>query len=368
MDITATDFESIVVKKIPLIDLRAPIEFLKGSFPNAVNLPLMNDEERHQVGICYKEYGNEKATELGHRLVSGAIRESRTQSWIDFINSNPETIVFCFRGGQRSQIAQQWIFDKTNRSVQRIEGGYKAFRKYLIDSLSPLNITSKPLVLTGFTGSGKTDVIEKYKNAIDLEGLANHRGSSFGGNITEQPTQINFENNLAYKIIQHKNQRYRYMLIEDESRNIGRSYLPRDLHDFLKSNKYVLLEVEFEKRIENIHREYVIVSQKMYESKFGKTEGLIQWQNNIISSLERIRKRLGNENFIKIREEFDFDMSSQLNQNEKNGHKAWIELLLKDYYDPMYMYQIEKKQDRIVFKGSLEAVEGFLSEMESELI
>ncbi|HCX65185.1 MAG TPA: tRNA 2-selenouridine(34) synthase MnmH, partial [Eubacteriaceae bacterium] len=216
------DFKEIVLNERPLIDLRAPVEYQKGSFPNSINLPLMTDEEREQVGICYKEKGHDAALTLGHELVQGEKKEERLQNWTTFIDAHPDTLLFCFRGGNRSEIVQQWIFEKTQKKVPRLTGGYKKFRHYLMDSLNPQNISTKPLILTGFTGSGKTEILKQFEHAIDLEGLANHRGSSFGGKISSQPTQVNFENKLAYQIIQHQHKQFAVLLLEDESRNIGR--------------------------------------------------------------------------------------------------------------------------------------------------
>jgi len=105
------DFKSIVLSNTPLLDVRAPVEFKRGAFLNAVNLPIMDDEERHLVGTCYKNSGNEKAVELGHQLVSGDVRERRINAWIEFMDANPNALLYCFRGGQRSKISQMWLHE-----------------------------------------------------------------------------------------------------------------------------------------------------------------------------------------------------------------------------------------------------------------
>jgi tRNA 2-selenouridine synthase len=197
----SSDFRSIVLNDTPLIDVRAPVEFTKGAFPHAVNLPLMNDEERHLVGTRYKEEGNTEAVKLGHMLVSGALKEERIAAWLTFIASNPKAMLYCFRGGQRSQISQEWI-TQSSREIVRLKGGYKAFRNYLMEETERSVEHFQPIVLGGRTGSGKTILLNKIANTIDLEKLANHRGSSFGRDILSQPTQIDFENSLAYALIQ----------------------------------------------------------------------------------------------------------------------------------------------------------------------
>ncbi|MEA1988710.1 MAG: rhodanese-like domain-containing protein, partial [Pseudomonadota bacterium] len=128
------DFKSIVLNKTPLIDVRAPVEFLQGAFFTASNLPLMNDEERHKVGVCYKQNGNAAAVKLGHQLVNEKTRASRLESWAAFMDANPDALLYCFRGGMRSKISQQWL-KECGREIVRLKGGYKAFRRYLIDYL-----------------------------------------------------------------------------------------------------------------------------------------------------------------------------------------------------------------------------------------
>ncbi|MBM6860801.1 tRNA 2-selenouridine(34) synthase MnmH, partial [Clostridium saudiense] len=154
--ITTNDFKSIVLNNTPLIDVRAPIEFEKGAFKTSVNMPILTNDERHIIGICYKEKGNAEATKLGYEIVSGKIKEDRIQKWINFIEQNPNAMIYCFRGGSRSTIAQKWINEVAKKDIIKLEGGYKAFRNYLINSLEPENIKSKPLMITGYTGSGKT--------------------------------------------------------------------------------------------------------------------------------------------------------------------------------------------------------------------
>ncbi|MDX1353123.1 MAG: tRNA 2-selenouridine(34) synthase MnmH, partial [Thiomicrorhabdus sp.] len=232
------DFKSIVLNQTPLIDVRAPVEFQQGAFSSASNLPLMTDEERHKVGVCYKQHGNAVAVKLGHQLVNETAREPRIEAWVNFMNAHPEALLYCFRGGMRSKISQQWLQD-AGREIVRLKGGYKAFRRYLIDYLDELPglLTQqdvKPIVLAGRTGSGKTLAIHQLNNAIDLEGLAHHRGSAFGRHATPQPTQINFENNLAMALIQFMETQPNSLVIEDEGRNIGSVNFSKELFACLK--------------------------------------------------------------------------------------------------------------------------------------
>lgn len=356
---TTNNFKNIVINETPLIDVRAPIEYNKGAFISSINLPLMNDEERHLVGIDYKKSGNASATELGYELVSGTIKETRIQSWVDFIKSNKNTILYCFRGGSRSKISQEWLAN-VGIDISRIEGGYKAFRRYLIDSLAGDAQKARPVILSGYTGSGKTILLNQVKTAIDLEGIANHRGSAFGNYIDPQPTQINFENNLAYKLIQHSNTGYNHIVLEDESRNVGRCFIPIDLLDYFRSNDYVFLDVPLHGRVDITYDDYVISSQASYKEHFGN-EGLEKWYDYINTSMNKAKKRLGSDRYKQVSQSLTFAYKHQLSTGNSELHKDWIELFLRDYYDPMYQYQLTQKQRDFSFSGNSKEVLDYLS-------
>ncbi|MBE6053047.1 MAG: tRNA 2-selenouridine(34) synthase MnmH [Clostridium sartagoforme] len=357
----AENFKDLVINDIPLIDVRAPIEYEKGAFPNSINLPILTNEERHLIGICYKETGNEVATRLGYTIVSGKIKEDRIAAWENFIKSNPNAIIYCFRGGSRSRIAQEWIIEDLKKDVLRIQGGYKAFRNYLLDSLLKENQKYTPIVLTGYTGSGKTKLLEELENAIDLERIANHRGSSFGAHISPQPTQINFENNLAYDLIKKQNNGYKHLVFEDEGKNIGKNFIPQDFFNYFHSGDIVLLSSTLEERVENTLKEYVIEAQSEYNKVYNDEKALKEWFSYIYNSMDRLKKRLGGDRFKKVLEELNFAYTNQLATGSIDYHKYWIELFLKDYYDPLYSYSLEKNKDKIVFQGNYNEVIDYLS-------
>ncbi|OOB78481.1 MAG: tRNA 2-selenouridine(34) synthase MnmH [Epulopiscium sp. Nuni2H_MBin003] len=352
------DFKKIIINNIPLIDVRAPIEYNKGAFLNSVNLPIMQDDERHEIGIEYKKNGNAAAIELGHRLVSGNIRAERINSWIKFIEDNPNAVIYCFRGGQRSKISKQWIAE-ANRDVERIEGGYKAFRTYLMEESK--NINSSILILAGYTGAGKTRVLDNINYAIDLEKIANHRGSSFGRYVSKQPTQINFENNLAYAIIKHQHENYKYMLLEDEGRHVGTNFIPRDLTQKFATGSMVVLDETLEHRLDITLNEYVCVAQEQYCAI--TEDGLNDWANYITESIQRLQKRLGNTMVREVVQMFDDAFSYQLKSGDIEAHKDWIECLLTNYYDPMYKYQLEKNTMPILFRGNTREVTEYLLDL-----
>lgn len=345
---TTNDFQKIILGDIPLIDVRAPIEFEGGTFPNAVNLPLMTNAERHRVGICYKEKGNAKAVELGHELVHGKVKEERVAAWAEQLNRRPDTLLYCFRGGMRSQISQQWLAEETGIIVPRLEGGYKAFRNHLLNQLDPETLTSIPVILGGRTGTGKTILLQTLKNRIDLEAIANHRGSSFGRFTTPQPCPIDFENSLAWAFVKHTAAKHHHMILEDEGRNVGDRYLPKPLVEHFRQADLVVLERSMEERVQITFDEYILVSQADYLATFGEEEGRNQWFDYMVNCLDRIRKRLGGLRHQQIKKLLhDAHESNDLEQ-----HKEWIEQLLHDYYDPMYDYQLQQKATNIVFKGN----------------
>jgi tRNA 2-selenouridine synthase len=356
---TTSDFRRIVLDDTPLIDVRAPVEFEKGAFPSALNLPLMNNEERHLVGICYKEKGNAEAVKLGHELVSGAVKQDRIHAWAAQLEAHPDTMLYCFRGGLRSKISQQWIAEETGKVIPRLEGGYKAFRSYLIDRLDPANQTAVPVILGGRTGTGKTLLLQQLENAVDLEALANHRGSSFGRFTTPQPSPINFENSLAWAFIQHIAAGHRHMILEDEGRNIGDRYLPQPLVDHFCAAGLVILERPMDERVQITFDEYVTAAQSEYREVYGD-DGPEQWLAYMTGSIDRIRKRLGGLRHQQITELLHSAHSS----GNPEKHKEWIEQLLRDYYDPMYDYQIRNKSSTIVFRGNADEVLDYLHSLE----
>ncbi|MDX1796687.1 MAG: tRNA 2-selenouridine(34) synthase MnmH [Hydrogenovibrio sp.] len=356
------EFERIVLESIPLIDVRAPVEFHQGAFEMAQNLPLMNDAEREQVGICYKQKGHEKAVQLGHQLVNQTVREPRVAGWQAFIDQHPQAMLYCFRGGMRSKIAQQWLAD-SGYDIVRLKGGYKAFRRYLIDTLEHmpqrlLDDGVQPLVLSGRTGCGKTLLLQTLDNAIDLEGLANHRGSAFGRHVTPQPTQINFENNLAMAMIRFQAQNHASLVLEDEARNIGSVSLSKPLFEFFKGGKHVVLETPLAERIAITRAEYVQEAQAEYDD-------FDAWLAFMHAAFDRIRKRLGGERYQRVLHAFDQACEHQQKTEGLEGHDEWIRILLTEYYDPMYDYQIQKKQAKIDFSGDADAVREYLREQDT---
>ena len=353
------NFLEVFKSNTPLLDVRAPIEFKKGSFPNAHNFPIMTDNERHQIGICYKEHGQESAIKLGYKLINGKIKEQRVDQWSSFAKKHPKGVLYCFRGGIRSKISQEWIFEHSGVSYPRIKGGYKALRSFLIDQMARIMSKKNFLVIGGQTGCGKTILLNEFDNSIDLEGFANHRGSAFGNNVTPQPKQIDFENQLSIELI--KKEALNFLLIEDEGSNIGTIHIPEAIKTKSSESKIVVLTASLEDRINISLQAYVIdMTIKFYNQ--DSIDGFEKFSNYWLNSLFKIHKRLGGTKYKSLLNQLTLALKNHNNNNDLSDYLPLIESLLVDYYDPMYNYQISKKKERVIFEGKYQEVKSFLQE------
>jgi tRNA 2-selenouridine synthase len=297
----------------------------------------MNDEERTLVGTCYKEHGQAAAIKLGHELVQGNVKQERIQLWANYLKTYPETQIFCFRGGLRSQITCQWL-KEAGIERQPIEGGYKRIRRYFYSQIEEAPLA--PLVrLSGLTGSGKTHVLKNIKNSIDLEKLASHRGSAFGENGI-QSSQIRFENELALGLMKVQD----HFIIEDESAMIGKLTIPKRFYQHMRNSPMIILKSDEESRIKNIFEEYVVASD------FSSLNG----------SLSRIAKKLGGVRFKEVETELKLAFEKPTTME---NHANWISALLRYYYDPFYERDLIRQSGQILFEGSSEDIVEFVKQM-----
>ena len=354
-----TDFRDLFLNDRPMMDTRAPIEFHKGAFPGVVNLPLMTDRERERVGTCYKQQGQQAAVILGHQLVSGQTKAERLHAWADFARANPDGCLYCFRGGMRSQIVQQWLKQDAGIDYPRVTGGYKALRTFLIQTVDEAVTQCDMIVLGGMTGTGKTDVLVQLDNALDLEGHANHRGSSFGKRATGQPSNIDFENRLAIDLLKKRSKGHERFVLEDESRTVGSCALPLPLYQRMQSAPMVWLEDSVESRVERILRDYVVELSAEFTVTNGE-HGFTLFSQRLLQSLSNIQRRLGGERYQRLHVVMQAALQEQASCGSVDLHRVWIEALLREYYDPMYAFQREKKAARIAFAGDQAAVLAFL--------
>ena len=361
----SSTFEELFLRDRSLIDTRAPIEFARGSFPGAVNLPLMTDVEREQVGIRYKEQGEHAAVALGHELVSGHVKEDRIAAWIEQVKRNENAALFCFRGGLRSHTVQAWLTSE-GYHLPVVDGGYKALRTYLLNSLEECLSDTSLVVIGGRTGVAKTALLNQASDmlrlpVIDLEGLAHHRGSAFGKRAEPQPTQVNFENRIAIELLKLRNGGHQQVIMEDESRLIGRCALPLTLQEKLRAAPLVVLDASLGDRVHHSWENYILSNYREQVALCDSHEAAFSaFATSLRLSLANIQKRLGGARYQELSEVLEKALLAH-SQGDPEQHKQWITVLLRDYYDPMYDYQLKSKQRHVVFRGNFNEVLEFMT-------
>ena len=354
------DFRQLFISDTPLMDMRAPVEFEQGAFPTSINRPLMLDEERQAVGTCYKEHGQEAAIALGHELVHGDIKAERVAQWKAFCEANPNGYLYCFRGGLRSRITQQWL-KEAGIDYPFVEGGYKALRRFLIDTID--DVATKPMTLIGGnTGCGKTIMVNELKSGIDLEGAANHRGSSFGRYVTAQRTQINFENVLAIAMLKKQAAGVSHFVYEDEGKIIGSVSVPLAINQAMQQAPIAIVDDPLDVRLERLLDDYVVRMQRDFCAEYGEQDGWERFAQYLERGMFSIRKRLGYQRYEELLLVQQQAVKAMQSNGDVSGHYDWLSLLLEQYYDPMYTYQLGKKADRIVFRGEYADVKAWLAE------
>jgi len=339
----------------PLVDVRSAGEFAEGFVPGSQNIAILNDEHRHRVGLCYKQQGPLAARALGHKLVD-PLREGLVAEWsrvlVTGVTSDTEAdrdggLLMCWRGGLRSQIACEWL-NETGVSGYRVRGGYKAVRAHL---LSAVVHPPAMMVLGGYTGSGKTALLRDLKRlddgerVVDLELLANHRGSAFGYHVVKraQPCQTTFENGLGLALWGLQRQ----VVVEDESSLIGRCHVPREFHARLRSAPLVVVESSVSERADRIFQEYVAEPL----ATFGREKV----EAHLLNALNGISRRLGG---LRTRELAELISSAVSGVGD---HRVWIEALLREYYDPRYEFGLSREGRQVVFRGGVDEVREYLA-------
>lgn len=318
-DIQAAEFLKLAENQA-VVDVRSPAEFAAGHVPGTVNIPLFDDQQRHDVGLMYAEDGHDQAVLKGLDFFGPKMRRLAEQAnelaKPDGEDGQKRLLVYCWRGGMRSS-AMAWLFEQTGIETHRLEGGYKAYRHFVHETFE--QPYEKLIVLSGLTGAGKTKILKQLQEfgeqVIDLEGLANHRGSAFGGiGQPQQPSVEHFENKLGAELL--KLDWSRRIWLEDESRKIGRATMPTPFFDQFRAAPAVFIDVDRETRIANIVEDY------------GHLD-----RDELKHATERITKRLGGQNVKAVVELID-----------AGKIKDGFDILL-DYYDRSYLLA-KSKQNR----------------------
>ncbi|MEO0410134.1 MAG: tRNA 2-selenouridine(34) synthase MnmH, partial [Cyanobacteria bacterium P01_A01_bin.135] len=300
----------------PILDVRSPGEYAQGHLPGARSLPLFTDEERAEVGTCYKRQGRDAAVELGLALVGPKLVTfaQQAKAWAGEAESCGQVRVHCWRGGMRSS-SMAWLLETAGLSPVVLKGGYKAFRRWVRHSLSQ----QKPiLTLGGMTGTGKTQVLtalaKQGEQVLDLEGLAHHRGSSYGSlGLPPQPTTEQFENRIAACWSSFTPQRP--VWIEAESSRVGACRVPDELFTQMMQAPVVQITRSPAERIQLLTAEY------------GQAD-----PEALIAATQRIRKRLGGQR------------TQEAIAAIEQGDLATAIGLVLFYYDKTYRYDLEQRQ------------------------
>ncbi|NDJ58591.1 tRNA 2-selenouridine(34) synthase MnmH [Enterobacteriaceae bacterium 4M9] len=358
------DYAQLLLADVPLLDVRAPVEFAQGALPAADNQPLMVDDERAAVGTCYKQSGQQAALALGQQLVSGATREARIAAWRAWCKAHPHGYICCARGGLRSHIVQQWLRE-SGIDFPLVDGGYRALRQYAQEA-SATQVSRPMLLVSGNTGCGKTLLVRELAWGVDLEGIARHRGSSFGGMLAEQPSQATFENHLAVTLLQksqaHGESPGFSWVLEDEGAAIGSRHIPLQLRNQMQCAEIVVINDPFERRLARLEEEYFRQMAAAFIDQQGEEAGWRAFADYLRHGLSAIRRRLGLENYLRLNTQLEQALAQHHRDNAPGAHLRWLAPLLSDYYDPMYRYQLAKKHQQIRFEGTYEEVKAWLAE------
>lgn len=320
--------EEVLMGNYAFIDLRSEKEYGESHIPFAASLPLLDDMARHIVGKIYKQEGREKAVDVG--LTHVLPRLDPLMETIKHTAMQNEVVLYCARGGMRSQSVYKLF--RHNPRVHLLVGGYKNYRHFVLADIPKQIERRKFIVFQGLTGVGKTKILSdlaKVYDVLDLEGLASHRGSVFGGlGLHAQPSQKQFENVIHFQL--HKVGPM--VLVEAESSKIGKLILPRELREKMLVSPVFLIEARLESRVELLYDEYGV---KLTENK-----------KELIEDIWKLKRQLGYNACEELISKIDC-----------GAMKEAIAFLLVHYYDPLYEHSIQKNSPRISQRFQAEALD-----------
>ena len=294
----ATDYKEILKFKNPIfIDLRSEGEFEDGTILGAISMPILSNEERKIVGTLYASGDVKRAKEKGVEFFAPKLTDYYKR--ISQMEEDHEVVLFCSRGGFRSTALFN-LLKTLGHNVYKLNYGYKSYRKYVLNFMDTFK-DYEYVVLKGYTGCGKTEILKELRkrgeNVLDLEGLARHRGSLFGGvGMGFQPSQKTFESELMESF---KSFKQGPIFVEGESPRIGSINLPSELIKAMaQTDKVFLIEDTIERRTERIKSDYL--------SDYG-----LEKKEELISAFENLRRYISAkryENYLKLLDEENFDL------------------------------------------------------------
>ncbi|MBP7585894.1 MAG: tRNA 2-selenouridine(34) synthase MnmH [Spirochaetes bacterium] len=314
-------YEDALLLENPIfIDVRAPVEFTADHIPGAINIPLFDDAERAEIGTIYRHRGQYEAVVKGSSYAGAKL--DGIVSRVRDITGKGSVIIHCFRGGMRSESLVSLLVS-LGIPVRKLAGGYKSYRTYVSGALQRLVVRAPLFVLHGLTGTGKTQILKHIANSIDLEGMAGHRSSVFGGLGLEQNTQKMFESLLLARAGELAGAEF--AVIEGESRKIGDLHIPPAVFSALTASPGILITASMETRVRLLLDEYVKCAGE------GQVESIVKTLEN----------RIGGKNVIILLELFRDDKLEEFAQ-----------FLLEKYYDPLYHHTLKKMEYIAVIDNS----------------
>jgi len=311
--------EAINLSNTIFIDVRSESEFSEACIPDSINMPILKDEERMIVGNVYRNKSIEEAKSLGLNYASYKLQDYYNRI-LELRKKYDNIIIYCWRGGMRSKSVCNVLNTLKIKNVYQLKGGYKAYRRFIFEFLESQAKKYKFIVLHGLTGVGKTTIINKLENIdipiVNLEKMAKNSGSVFGDILFEgcPPSQKQFESMLFNKLYYNKKQ---FVVVESESKRIGSINIPDSIIQAMNEGYHILIETNLRNRTQNIYDDYV------------KKDSNIN--DKLIKCIEHLNKRLGNKN-----------VEILIDKIGSGDYHYVIEFLIKNYYDPLYKYSINK--------------------------
>ncbi|MBU0457167.1 MAG: tRNA 2-selenouridine(34) synthase MnmH [Nanoarchaeota archaeon] len=301
--------EAFKLKSAVFIDARTPKEFSEDHIIGAINIPLLSDEERHEIGIIYKQQSREKAIEKGMEIFP-----SKIPNIYNTVKDHKDKtiIVYCARGGMRSGIISSLLLS-IGFKVLQLEGGYKSFRNYLLERLNNYKLKPKLFLLWGLTCSGKTQLLSKFSNSLDLEGLAQHRGSLYGAIGLKPNSQKKFENLLLQRLDELNENKF--IFVEGESRKIGDVQIPSFFWKAMMKGTNILVKKDLDLRAKLAVDEYFTTKESFMEIK---------------KVTDKLWKVIGKNKKQEV-----------LDLLGKKKHLEAVKILLEYYYDPLYSHTLK---------------------------
>ncbi|MBN2080472.1 MAG: tRNA 2-selenouridine(34) synthase MnmH [Spirochaetes bacterium] len=303
--------ESLSLPDRVYIDVRSPSEFGADSVPGSVNIPLFDDAERREVGTLYRAAGREDAVMRGTEIAGAKLKEL-VGAFLDYRDRN--MVILCARGGMRSSSLAS-LLASLGLSVYRLRDGYRGYRRHVFDRIGAMTMPAPLYVLQGLTGTGKTEILRALPNSIDLEQMAGHRSSVFGGIGLVPVTQKRFESLIVERLDALVGAPW--ILVEGESRKIGDLHMPERLHEMMQSAPVILIEAPMRRR-----------QQILYEEYHGHCD-----DENIPSIVRGLTSRLGKK---QVEELLEIYTRGELGE--------FIRIMLEKYYDPLYLHSLKEKK------------------------